>query len=247
MQQIARVVAGFVLLFAVTALPATARAQAIPPGVRGPGILPGGALSLICVPPWRRGTASSSSSRRATRRRSCRMGFYYLTTPARRRARCRRWSRVSATPSPRRRYRKNGLAILDGVDDVRAAGRRVPAPRSGRRPARTSPACRRAAWSPRCSPSGRRSCSRARWRPADPSAASASRSTTWATSACCSTTTSRACCRDRRCRCRMTNGPAGPRRLARHLGLRPRARDRERARRQPSQGVRADARGPRGP
>ena len=121
-------------------------------------------------------------------------------------------------------FRKNGLAVLEGVDDIRSlAGGVHQSHRSAPRCARTSPACPRAGWSRRCWPSGRRSCSPARWRRARRSAASVSRSTTWATSACSSTTTSRACCRDRPWRCRLAG------RLVRLLGLHLRARDPDRA------------------
>lgn len=104
------------VLFSLTTLtPTAARAQAATPGPCLPGALPSGALSLICVPSagWNRQLVVFAHGYVPAGQP---LGFYHLTLGG-----------VSlplliqsqgfafATTS----YRQNGLAILEGVDDIR--------------------------------------------------------------------------------------------------------------------------------
>jgi len=108
------------LLYAATLVaaildPAIARAEAPASGPCAPGVLPHGALSLICVPPnwngalvvYAHGYVSSGEP----------LGFYHLTTPDGTTsvpALAMALGYAFATTS----YRKNGLAILEGVEDM---------------------------------------------------------------------------------------------------------------------------------
>jgi pimeloyl-ACP methyl ester carboxylesterase len=113
------------VLPALTFLPASAGAQAPVPGPCTPGTLPSGALSLTCVPEsgWNgelvvfaHGYVPAGQP----------LGFYHLVLP-------------DGTPLPTlvqslgyafatTSYRQNGLAILEGVDDVRQLVAAFPSP-----------------------------------------------------------------------------------------------------------------------
>jgi pimeloyl-ACP methyl ester carboxylesterase len=109
-----RVVSVALLCF-ILYLPSTARAQAVP-GPCAPGVLPSGALSLICVPAlgWNGQLVVYAHGYVAP---DLPLGFYQLTT-------------ADGTSLPlvvqslgyafaTTSYRQNGLAILEGADDVR--------------------------------------------------------------------------------------------------------------------------------
>ena len=122
MQQIARFVAGFVLLFAVTALPATARAQVVPgpcsqegPTIGLPPGDPAAAGTLICVPVtgWNGQLVIFAPGYTPPQ---LPLDFYYLTTAdgTHLPTLVQSFGYAFATTT----YRKNGLAILQGADDV---------------------------------------------------------------------------------------------------------------------------------
>lgn len=106
-----------VFLLGTTLVPAAARAQpAITPGPCVPGTLPGGALSLICVPTagWNGELVVFAHGYVAP---GLPLDFYHLAL-------------ADGTPLPvlvqslgyafaTTSYRRNGLAILEGVDDIR--------------------------------------------------------------------------------------------------------------------------------
>ncbi len=105
---------GAVLLFVILLLPATARAQAVP-GTCADGVLPSGALSLICVPAvgWNGQLVVYAHGYVAP---GLPLGFYQLTTPdgLYLPLLVQSLGYAFATTS----YRQNGLAILEGVADV---------------------------------------------------------------------------------------------------------------------------------
>jgi pimeloyl-ACP methyl ester carboxylesterase len=106
---------GAVLLFVILLLPATARAQAVP-GTCEDGDLPSGALSRICVPTvgWNGQLVVYAHGYVAP---GLPLGFYQLTTPdgLYLPLLVQSLGYAFATTS----YRQNGLAILEGVADVR--------------------------------------------------------------------------------------------------------------------------------
>ena len=117
MRQWARVFAGVVVLVALLVTSTPAQAQLPPPGCGAPFPLPSGALALICVPPGGRGTASSWSTLRVHAATGAARLLPALTTPdgVLLPTLVQSFGFAFATTS----YRKNGLAILEGADDVR--------------------------------------------------------------------------------------------------------------------------------
>jgi len=124
-----RVLLTALTLIAFTLHPSTARAQTAVPGECTPGQLPGGALSLICVPAgWNgdlvvfaHGYVPSAAP----------LGFYHLTVggvslPDL----VQSFGFAFATTS----YRQNGLAILEGVEDIQEL---IAAFKTSRTPRRT--------------------------------------------------------------------------------------------------------------
>lgn len=114
-----------VFLLGATLVPAAARAQLATPGPCVPGTLPGGALSLICVPTagWNGQLVVYAHGYVAP---GLPLGFYNLTladgTPLP--ALVQSLGFAFATTS----YRQNGLAILEGVEDIRELVAAFPSP-----------------------------------------------------------------------------------------------------------------------
>ena len=110
-----RAVAGLALLVGLLFLPTTARAQATP-GPCVPGVLPHGAGSLICVPTagWNGELVVYAPGYTPPQ---LPLNFYYLNTPdgASVPLLVQSLGYAFATTT----FRKNGLAILEGVDDIR--------------------------------------------------------------------------------------------------------------------------------
>lgn len=114
MRSSAREVVGAVVLILLLCLPATARAQATP-GPCEPGVLPGGALSLICVPSlgWNGQLVVYAHGYVAP---GLPLDFYQLSTPdgTSLPLLVQSLGFAFATTS----YRQNGLAILEGANDI---------------------------------------------------------------------------------------------------------------------------------
>jgi hypothetical protein len=110
----ARKLIGLWVVVVVIVLPAGARAQGIPGCTTG--VLPSGALSLICMPAleWNGQLVVYAHGYVAPDQP---LDFYQLTTPdgAPIPALVQSLGYAFATTS----YRQNGLAILEGVDDIR--------------------------------------------------------------------------------------------------------------------------------
>jgi pimeloyl-ACP methyl ester carboxylesterase len=132
MKRCARVFAGVVVLVALLVTSTPAQAQLPPPGCGVPFPLPSGALALICVPETWNGQLVVYAPGYTPPQLP--LGFYQLSTPdgASLPLLVQSLGYAFATTS----YRKNGLAILEGADDVRALVAAFPVA-TGRTPSRT--------------------------------------------------------------------------------------------------------------